>query len=54
MIFVDYYFEVEYDLLNVMFLIILNSYNMFGLLFDWMEIILLLGYIEDEKCEIVK
>lgn len=52
-IFVDYYFEVEYDLLNVMFVIMVNSYNMLGLFLDWMEIILLVGYIEDEKCEIV-
>lgn len=50
----DYYLEVDYDLLDVMFVVILNLMNILGLLLDCMEVICLLGYIEDEKFNIVK
>lgn len=46
--------EVDYDLLDVMFVVIFNSMNILGLLFDCMEVICLFGYIEDEKFNIVK
>lgn len=52
--FVDYYIEVDFDLLDVMFVVMLNLLNILLLLFDWMEVICLLGYMEDEKVSIVQ
>lgn len=49
----DYYLEVDYDLFDVMFVVILNLMNILLVLFDCMEVICFLGYIEDEKLYIV-
>lgn len=48
--FMDYYLDLFYDLFNVFFIIIVNQLDIiFGLLFDCMEVICLVGYIFDEK-----
>lgn len=52
-VFNDYYLEVDLDLFEVMFVVILNLFNIFGLLLDCMEVICIFGYIEDEKFNIV-
>lgn len=48
--FFDYYFDVFVDLSKVLFVCIVNVFDMiFGFLFDCMEVVRLFGYIIDEK-----
>lgn len=54
MVFYDNFLDVDYDLFKVMFIVMVNNLNIiFGLLFDWMELIEVSGYIMEEKVEIV-
>lgn len=51
----DYYLEIFFDLLKILFVIIVNSLgNILRLLLDRMEVIEVFGYIEEEKLNIVK
>lgn len=53
--FFDYYLDLCLDLFKVLFVCIVNIFDLiFGLFFDWMEVICLFGYIFEEKLVIVK